>query len=164
MNAKTLEAITRHGETLLRAFPNATEKNPVALCKKLRRIENGISQIILRNCNEGVPEDELDAATDGAQLRASKLLGGVPTICRNSSMRKCPSCGTGIFGVHAAGCAGGSHKIESVLYINRDPRGHALKLDDAWVRDFNQTQYAAKLPALHTDMGGYGILAPDLNQ
>lgn len=74
MNAKTLEAITRHGESLLKAFPNATEKNPVALCKKLRRIETSIAPIILRNCNEGVPDDEMDAATNKARARVALLL------------------------------------------------------------------------------------------
>ena len=138
MNAKTLEAITRHGETLLRAFPNAIEKNPVALCKKLRRIENSIAPIILRNCNEGVPEDELDHACQMAQIRAGTLLG---------------------LDKHGITLAG--------LFVNRDPRGYALKLNNepsGWFEDWQRAQYAAKLPALHTDMGGYGIIAPDLNQ
>jgi hypothetical protein len=139
MNANTLKAVTRHGETLLRAFPNATEKNPVALCKKLRRIETSVAPIILRNCNEGVPEDEMDAATDKALARVGKLLG----------LDKC-----GI-----AFCK---------LFVSRDPRGYALKLDNddgtGWFSDWQKQQYAAKLPALHTDMGGYGIIAPDLNQ
>lgn len=57
MNAKTLEAITRHGNALLAAFPNATERDPVTLCKKLRRIENTVSLATVRMCNEQVPED-----------------------------------------------------------------------------------------------------------
>ena len=47
MNTNTLKAITRHGESLLKAFPNALEKNPVALCKKLRRIETGLARPLL---------------------------------------------------------------------------------------------------------------------
>lgn len=140
MNAKTLEAITRHGETLLRAFPNANEKNPVALCKKLRRIENAVAKPILdyTNGENGVTTEQLDAATQRAEDRISRLLGE-PKLWWSD----CP--------------------VE-IIHINRDPRGHALKLDDAWTRKFNDAQYAAKLPALYTDMGGYGILAPDLNQ
>lgn len=139
MNAKTLEAITRHGETLLRAFPNATEKNPVALCKKLRRIENAVAKPILDYCNgeNGMTIEKLDTETEHALLRTRKLLGLNPANLEH-------------FG--------------SIVFVNRDPRGHALKLDDAWARQFNLKQYFSKLPALHTDMGGYGIIAPDLNQ
>ena len=138
MNHKTLEAITRHGETLLRAFPNATEKNPVALCKKLRRIESAIAKPILdyTNGDNGETIETLDVKTGKALKRVESLLGS-PELWWSD-------------------CA-----IETV-FINRDPRGHALKLDDAWTRQFNAKQYAAKLPALHTDMGGYGIIAPDL--
>jgi hypothetical protein len=136
MNAKTLEAIKRHGETLLRAFPNATEKNPVALCKKLRRIENSIAPILLQACNgPEVPEEELNAACSKALRRANELLFGT-FIATNGGM--------------------------SWVFVNRDPRGHALKLNDAWTRGFNLKQYAANLPALLTNWGGCGILAPDL--
>lgn len=134
MNAKTLEAITRHGESLLKAFPNATEKNPVALCKKLRRIETGIAPIILRNCNEGVPDDEMDAATDKARARLMALLGGL-------SARQLKQFG---------------------LFINRDPRGYALKLSSEWTDKFNDTLRGTGL-FIHQDWGHYGILAPDLN-
>lgn len=41
------------------------------------------------------------------------------------------------------------------LYINRDPRGYALKIDDECKRKYNLEIY--------TDMGGYGILAPEFN-
>jgi hypothetical protein len=51
MNAKTLEAVRKHGQTLLALFPHAKEKNPVALCKKLRRIENKVSAILTQHCN-----------------------------------------------------------------------------------------------------------------
>ena len=141
MNAKTLEAITRHGETLLRAFPNATEKNPVALCKKLRRIETAVAKPILDYANgeNGMNDQKLDVECDWAIERLVELLG----LHQPATKPDEPSMG---------------------IFINRDPRGHALKLDDTWTRAFNEKQYAAKLPALHTDMGGYGIIAPDLNQ
>ena len=41
------------------------------------------------------------------------------------------------------------------VYINGDPRGYALKIEDKIVRDNNLR--------IHTDMGGYGILAPDFS-
>lgn len=43
------------------------------------------------------------------------------------------------------------------LYINTDPRGYALKIDDTV---FNASYEGI---SLQTDWGGYGLLAPDLN-
>ena len=40
------------------------------------------------------------------------------------------------------------------VFLNRDPRGYALKIDDAWMRE--------NAPRFHRDWGGYGIIAPDL--
>ena len=42
------------------------------------------------------------------------------------------------------------------IFVNGDPRGYALKIRDEWMREHR--------PALHTDWGGYGILAPDLTE
>lgn len=43
--------------------------------------------------------------------------------------------------------------------LNLDPRGYALKLDDgAYSRDPQSNNY---MPITYTDMGGYGILAPE---
>jgi hypothetical protein len=40
--------------------------------------------------------------------------------------------------------------------INRDPRGYALKIDDAILKaNYSECN-------LHRDMGGYGILAPEI--
>ena len=140
MNAKTLEAIKRHGEALLRVFPYATEQNPVALCKILRRIENAVAKPILdyTNGENGVTLEAVDIATDKALKRVHGLLNTINSHCP-------PEC----------------------VFINRDPRGYALKLDNEagnWLQDWQLAQRAAGLPALYADMGGYGILAPDLNQ
>lgn len=133
MNAKTLEAVKRHGESLLLAFPNATEKNPVALCKKLRRIETAVAKPILDYCNgeNGVTIEQVDAACQKALTRLEALF---PQISRG--LKK--------------------------AFINRDPRGYALKLDDQWTQTWNHRCYANNTPRIYTDMGGYGILAPDL--
>ena len=133
MNAKTLEAITRHGESLLAAFPTATETNPAALCKKLRRVEVSASSIGLRLCNgpwfDGM-EEWADKETEKHLSRVRNLLGITPA------------------------------KSEEIgLFINRDPRGFALKLDDNWTRGYN----AKAALRIYSDFGGYGILAPDLN-
>jgi hypothetical protein len=41
------------------------------------------------------------------------------------------------------------------VFVNLDPRGYALKIDEAWMRKHN--------PALSRDWGGYGLLAPEIN-
>ena len=43
------------------------------------------------------------------------------------------------------------------VFINSDPRGYALKINDSWV-----TGYTSKGGQIYRDWGGYGILAPDL--
>lgn len=40
--------------------------------------------------------------------------------------------------------------------INRDPRGYALKISDEWM-----SKHKAEL---HRDLGGYGILAPEIGK
>jgi len=45
-------------------------------------------------------------------------------------------------------------KVKNIpVFINGDPRGYALKIDDEYVRENNLE--------VHRDWGGYGILAPD---
>jgi hypothetical protein len=49
------------------------------------------------------------------------------------------------------------HGAERInVFLNGDPRGYALKIRDTDVR-------ARKLD-IHTDWGGYGIIAPDFNE
>jgi hypothetical protein len=51
MNAKTEARVKAHGERLLRIFPNATPRDPVKLCKRLRRIETAANQDAERYAN-----------------------------------------------------------------------------------------------------------------
>jgi len=41
------------------------------------------------------------------------------------------------------------------VFINGDPRGYALKIDDSYVKAHNLD--------IHRDWGGYGILAPEFD-
>lgn len=128
MNAKTQAAIENHGENLLRIFPNATERDPVKLCKKLRKLEREGAALGLRLCNgpEFESEGEADEIEDAILARCNALLG------------------------NEAGAV--------PIFLNRDPRGYALKVSDGWQRE----RVAAGKPYLYGDWGGYGILAPDL--
>ena len=42
------------------------------------------------------------------------------------------------------------------IFINRDQRGYALKIPDEIVKEKNLT--------IHKEVGGFGIIAPDLNE
>lgn len=141
MNAKTLEAVKTHGQRLLAIFPNASEQDPVALCKKLRRVETKAHRATTCLCNtntldlmelspwhykhgfEQATEEEQDAFFEKIKARLVKLLG--------------PEAG-------------------ELVHINRDPRGYALKVKDEIMRERGLVLYA--------DLGGYGILAPDLTE
>lgn len=134
MNDKTRQAIIRHGQALLAAFPNATELDPLALCKKLRRIEHSAAQIGLRLSNG--PEwayDEADKAKDAIRTRLWKLLNWTSEQAQH-------------------------------FFVNCDPRGLALKMEDDWTRSHNAQLRASDTPEfqLQTDWGGYGLIAPDL--
>ena len=125
MNAKTKAAVIRHGENLLKVFPHASERDPVELCRKLRRLESRGAALGLRMCNgPEYPEGEEDKITVNILAKVDTLLNfkasGVP------------------------------------VFVNRDPRGYALKIDDKWLQEHK--------PALYSDWGGYGIVAPDLTE
>ena len=130
MNAKTLEAVTKHGEQLLAIFPNATERDPVALCKKLRRIENSAHRFAEDFCNgliQPCEDSDIDAGVDRILARVEKVL--------KQSESGAP------------------------VFVNLDPRGYALKICDDWMRANHGRPEVARL---HQDLGGYGIVAPDL--
>ena len=126
MTDKQRILIEAHGRNLLEIFPNATERDPVTLCKKLRRLEAQAAALALRGCNgpEWDSEEEEMTAYEAVLTQVKNLLFG---------------CGP-----------------EDVpVFINCDPRGYALKIDDEYMRSHKIK--------LHTDWGGYGIIAPEIN-
>jgi len=161
------EAIEKHGRQLLAIFPNATDRDPVSLCKRLRRLEAKGAALGLRLCNG--PEfaggyDEADKVSDAILSQVNALLGnrheyqpktGAKCSCRPGVQRdNCPSCeGTGM--VVDFRTIRQAKPLIRVL-LNRDPRGYALKIDDEDMRRLDLR--------LHSDMGGYGIIAPDFSE
>ena len=104
------EQIKAHGRNLLAIFPNATERDPVALCKKLRRLEAKASRICLDYCN-----GDFDAGENGEKLDAAidPILAKINAILGNNEQ----------------------YPVLNVpVFINRDPRGYALKIADGWMR------------------------------
>ena len=102
--ASMYEAIRQHGENLLALFPKAKERDPVELCKKLRRLEAAAYAIALRACNGPNYEDpeEEERLTDGVLAKVDEILGN-----QSGSVP---------------------------LFLNKDARGYALKIPDDWMR------------------------------
>lgn len=119
--------IAAHGANLLAIFPNAKISNPVELCKRLRRREANAARLALAQCNGGPGYIEDD---DTLESLYEAILRDVNETLGNDGTVP--------------------------VFINRDPRGYQLKIDDAWMREHR--------PALHSDWGGFGIIAPDLTE
>lgn len=126
MNAKTLEAITNHGAALLRAFPDCTERDPVVLCKKLRRIETRAHRAAEQYCNGDIEMEDYERLAKRALDSAIMLLRPAAT----------------------------DDQATAAIYINSDPRGYALKLREDFARKHE----------IQRDLGGYGLLAPNLTR
>ena len=166
MNAKTEAAVRRHGDNLLAIFTGATERDPVNLCRKLRRLEREGAALGLRLCNgPEYAEGEADAIEEKLLAKVNALLGNVHEYqpktgaacgCRRGVDRdNCGACeGTGrVIDFHAI-----RNRAPLVpVFLNRDPRGYALKIKSEWMEARRDSV------RLHRDWGGYGILAPDLS-
>ena len=125
------EQIKAHGENLLHLFPNATERDPIALCKKLRRLEAKASRITTDYCN-----GDFDAGENGEKLDAAldPILAKINAILGNTGKNPVP------------------------VFVNRDPRGYALKISSEWT--FAYCQQTGR--RIYSDWGGYGIIAPEI--
>jgi hypothetical protein len=156
--------IVAHGNKLLKLFPNATEKDPGALCRKLRRLEAKAAALALRGCNgpEWDSEEAEESAYNAVLTNVNKLLGNVREYqpkkggkcsCRPGQQRdNCPACeGTGML-IDFAAIRNAKPLVP--VFINRDPRGYQLKIKDDWMTANNAD--------LERDWGGYGLLAPEI--
>ena len=165
------EAIRAHGENLLAIFPNAVERDPVALCKKLRRLESKASRITTDYCNgdfdAGENGEKLDAALDAIMAKVNALLGNVHEYQPKTGAR-C-TCRPGIARDNCAACEGTGWKIDFAairnrpalvpVFINRDPRGYALKIESDWMETYARKAGGDRITQ---DWGGYGIIAPEI--
>ena len=74
--AKMMQRITAHGEKLLRLFPDATQREPVALCKALRKLEARASRITVALCNGATSQEAADSALEKVETVLKNLLFG----------------------------------------------------------------------------------------
>lgn len=126
----TQAMIREHGEGLIRFFKlDPFKTDPIDLCKKLRRLENKAHQITTQMCN-GYLKEEVKLFEIEEKVKALLDPHKYPLI----------------------------KKQINAVFINHDPRGYALKLDDETVKYYEEL--GEYFP--HKDWGGYGIIAPDL--
>ena len=126
MNKKQLQAenILKHGFALQRIYPETKRFGPVELCKKLHRLEVRAARITNDMCSYPIDMDKAEKSLDNIETKANEILGS-DVISR--------------------------YDTGPVVFINRDPRGYALKI---------RTQDAKNLD-IHKDWGGYGIICPE---
>lgn len=158
------ERIRHHGEQLLAIFPNATERDPVKLCKKLRRLELEGERLAVAYCNGDIESDSYEKRSDRFLARVNKVLGNVHEY-QPKTGAKC-GCRRGIERDNCPSCEGTGHLIDFRAIRNRrplvpvfhngDPRGYAIKIRDEYVREHGLS--------IHQDWGGYGIIAPDFSE
>lgn len=115
--------IISHGNGLIEFF-NLPIQDPIALSKKLFRLENKAHDLAIRYTN-GLME------TNKYETEANKILVSLSKIIGKNNMKK--------------------------VFINGDPRGYALKIDDKY-------QDRLYKVGIYRDWGGYGIIAPDFSE
>ena len=140
--------IREHGLGLIEFFgldPNLVD--PIALCKKLRRLENQAHKITTALCN-GFPDLDHDLQEDyiaELEIKLCQIEGKVCDLLQS----------------HYDETPRNKQVKLNAIFINGDPRGYTLKVSDKVINHFaKETNYADFFP--HQDWGGYGILAPDL--
>lgn len=75
MKATQKAEIIKHGENLLAIFPNAAERDPLTLCRKLRRIEARAHRAAEAACNHQAGADAWPRERARAREAANALLG-----------------------------------------------------------------------------------------
>lgn len=120
-------ALVRHVDQLRAIFPKARFRDDGVLWAMLVELEGGVSNYSALLCNGAI--DPTEDEMDGEDRRNLDYLNQLLDNYGNDAVP---------------------------LLLNNDPRGHALKIDDDWVRAHPEKPIAR-------DMGGYGILVPDFD-
>jgi hypothetical protein len=126
------QQIEDHGNKLNAIFNTGID--PVALCKKLRTLEIKANKLATDYCN-----GENGITSENWEEKITPVMQKVYTLLNNGKYND-----------------DRPHQKRVPIFLNGDARGYALKINDSYVK---LLQASGK--NIYTDMGGYGILAPD---
>jgi hypothetical protein len=132
-----------HGNNLKRIFALKADTDPILLCKRLRRIESALSKIYAARCDDSGTSE---LAELNQEKRTVERLKGIFPIVEESYN-----------GCNITAIDGDNTRVIPIIF-NSDPRGYALKIDDAYM-----TELIKKGFNLHLDWGSYGIIAPEFS-
>ena len=141
--AEMYKRIEKHGNDFIKLFNLSPDTDPVKLCKQLFSLENKVHRVMCNLCNT----NNVQGIAPGYAYsgRGNKVWNQIETSEEEQEKifdgfkRKLEN----IIGIH------------SFVFFNHDPRGYALKIKDTYIQ--------ANDIRMYTDMGGYGIIAPDFN-
>ena len=119
--------IKKHGEDIKKIFSLPADTDPIKLCKSLRRLETQAQTIQETHGNGYYEVAARQEAVLIVKLKNLLMPNGTP-----------------------------EEFLKFGIFLNTDPRGHALKIPDEIVKKNAWT--------IHKDWGEYGIIAPDLNE
>ncbi len=98
-------------------------------------------------------------ATEADPVKLCKALRRIESAAASVSLRACNT-GPSVTDKEDAAILNRVDKLLNFrmdgvpVIFNKDPRGYALKIDDAWMRKHSVNN-------LEQDWGGYGLIAPD---
>lgn len=121
------KTIAAHMARLAAFFPKVEEGDAQALYKLLRALEKRSGKLAEAMCNTPLSETIIDR-------QRARILDELDRI----------------LDYRAAGFAGD-------VFLNLDPRGYALKINDAKMREL----WESRQIRIESDWGGYGIIAPE---
>ena len=83
------QQIEKHGRDLIKAFALPESIEPIALCKKLRRLESEANRKMVEYCNGDIQGEEIDAYQEKLEARVGKIIGAhnLPTLYVNRDPR-----------------------------------------------------------------------------
>lgn len=131
---KMYQDITQHGENLNAIFN--TGLDAVKLCKKLHSLELKAHRLATDYCNgeNGITSENWDEKITPIMQKVYKILNNGEYNENRPHYKKVP------------------------IFLNGDARGYALKINESYMRMLKTNG-----KNLHTDWGGYGILAPEFD-
>lgn len=140
--AEMYKRIEKHGNDLIKLFNLSPDTDPVKLCKRLFSLENKVHKVMCNLCNTNNVngnEPHYKWTPNGKVWVQEETSESDQDLIFDSFKRKLES----IIGKH------------DFVFFNHDPRGYSLKIEDTYIR--------ANDIRMYTDLGGYGIIAPDFN-